>query len=236
VQTIVRPESGLLSLEDGLAWSPDGSRLAVGGGAIFDRAGHLVGRYAPASSMQAVSHAPKWSLDGTTIVFERAAAQYYSWRYGSGLVLGNADLYAAAALGEETTRLTATPDFDETGVVFRPARGGGTAGTAQECAYEGTAARDVVYGTWGDDLISAGPGNDVVLGRGGNDLIVGGNGDDVLRGGPGHDEIRGDAGRDRLFARDRMWDNVFGGPGRDRAWVDRRRDSVTGVETVYRRR
>jgi Tol biopolymer transport system component len=236
VQTIVRPESSLLSLEDGLTWSPDGTRLALGGGFVFDRSGRRVGSYAPPSTMAAVSHAPSWSSDGTTIVYERAPAHYYAWRYGSGIALGAADLYAFPVRGGETAQLTPTAGLDEEHVVFRPARGGGTAGTAQQCIYEGTTDSDRIYGTAGDDLVSAGPGNDVVFGRGGNDLVVGGDGSDALYGGGGRDELWGDRGSDRIYARDRVSDRVLGGLGRDRAWVDPARDRVKDVESVYPRR
>jgi Ca2+-binding RTX toxin-like protein len=234
VQTIVRPESSLLSLENGLGWSPDGTRLALGGGGIFDRSGQRVESYAPPSTMDAVSYAPRWTADGTTIVYDRAPALYWAWRYGSGISHGAADLYAFPVGGGETTPITSTPGIDEGGVVFRPARGGGTAGTAQQCIYAGTAGPDTVHGTEGDDLVSTGPGNDVVFGRGGKDLIVGGNGDDALHGGGGSDEIWGDRGSDRIYARDRRSDRLLGGPGRDRAWVDPRRDFVKDdVERVY---
>jgi dipeptidyl aminopeptidase/acylaminoacyl peptidase len=234
VQTIVRPDNSLLRLEDGLSWSPDGTRLAVGGGVIFDRSGRRSGSYAPASTMQAVSHAPNWTSDGTTIVYERAPAYYYSWRYGSGIALGSADLYAFPVGGGETAQLTSTPGVGERNVVFRPARGGGTAGTAQRCIYVGTEGPDRIYATKGDDLVSAGPGKDVVHGRGGSDLIVGGDGNDALYGGSGRDEIWGDRGSDLIYARDRMSDRVLGGLGRDSAWIDARpRDSVKDVERVY---
>ena len=183
--------------------------------------------------MEAVSHAPQWTSDGTAIIYERARAHYFAWRYGSGIVLGNADLYVYPVGGGETAQLTSTPGVDESGVVVRPARGGGTAGTAQECIYEGTDGADTVYGTEGDDLVSAGPGNDVVFGRGGNDLIVGGKGNDALYGNGGRDELWGDPGTDRIYARDRRSDRVLGGLGRDRAWVDPGRDIVKTVETVY---
>src|SRR2546428_365390 len=84
------------------------------------------------------------------------------------------------------------------------------------------------------DLVSAGPGNDVVFGRGGDDVIVGGGGHQGLPRGRGRDELGGDAGDDRFYARDGMSDSLRGGPGRDRAWVDRR-DDVAAVELVYRR-
>src|SRR5207244_4527869 len=159
------------------------------------------------------------------VVDERAPAYYWSWRYGSGISLSNADLYAFAVGGGETAQLTSTRGVGEGGVVFRAARGGGTAGTAQRCIYEGTDGPDTIRGTDGDDLVSAGPGNDVVFGRGGEDVIVGGVGNDALHGGGGSDEIWGDGGNDRIYARDGRSDRVLGGPGRDRAWVDPRRDA-----------
>jgi Tol biopolymer transport system component len=41
---------GRRSFEDGLSWSPDGARLALGGGAIIDREGREVRRFAPRST------------------------------------------------------------------------------------------------------------------------------------------------------------------------------------------
>jgi Tol biopolymer transport system component len=233
VRTIARPDGQLQQLETGLSWSSDGRRLAVGGGVIFNRDGSLVGRYAPASTRQAVSFEPRWAPDGSMIVYDRARAVYVSSRYSTYLITGAADLYAFAPATGGTARLTSTPGVNERGVVFRPGRIGGAAGRAMKCMREGTGRRDVIYGTAGPDLVNAGPGNDVVHGRGGGDLIVGGDGNDVLVGGAGRDELWGDRGNDRLFARDGLLDFVHGGAGFDRARADRR-DSVTGVERAYR--
>ena len=92
----------------------------------------------------------------------------------------------------------------------------------------------------GNDRIAGTPGADVVYGRGGNDSLSGGRGNDVLLGGPGADLLDGGAGLDRLYggsgndilkARDGQRDVVDCGPGRDRAYIDRR-DRVSGCETI----
>jgi dipeptidyl aminopeptidase/acylaminoacyl peptidase len=235
VATIVLPETPLAGLETGLSWSPDGTRLAVGGGGIYTRSGSLVGRYGPPSTMDAVSYEPQWTPDGTAIVFERARAVRVVSRYSNELHHRPADLYVVPAAGGDATALTATPDVDEGGVVIRPGRVGGTAGLAVACVDLGTSGRNVIYGSDAEDLISAGPGNDVVYGRGGADVIFGGNGNDALYPGRGADQVVADAGRDRIYARDSTADRLAGGPGFDRAWIDRRRDSFAGIERVFRR-
>jgi Ca2+-binding RTX toxin-like protein len=85
----------------------------------------------------------------------------------------------------------------------------------------GTPARDVICGLGGGDVIDAGPGNDIIRGGPGNDKLVGG---------PGRDSIEGGAGNDVILAWDGQRDFVDGGPGRDRAWVDRTLDRVRAVE------
>ena len=234
VATITRPDTELGPLEQGMSWSPDSRLLALGGGVVYDRNGDPAGRYAPESSTEAVAFAPKWTADGAVIVFERARPARIVWRYGNTLVTLAADLYATRLADGSPTALTATPGIDESDVVFRPARGGGTAGTAYACLHVGSARRDVVYGSAQDDLVSAGPGNDLIYGRGGDDLLLAGDGNDVVSAGVGRDVVVGDRGRDRLDTRDRSADLLTGGPGRDRARVDRR-DRVTGVESVSRR-
>lgn len=96
-----------------------------------------------------------------------------------------------------------------------------------------------LIGTPGNDRLAGGPGaericglggNDTILGGGGNDLLSGGDGNDKITGGPGKDLLNGEAGNDLLLARDGKADRVVGGPGTDTATVDRRRDSVSGVE------
>jgi len=100
--------------------------------------------------------------------------------------------------------------------------------------YTGTASDDVKCGTNGNDVLSGLGGNDRLCGRGGNDAIRGGNGNDTLYGGPGRDVLLGGRGNDKFFARDRARDRIDGGPGFDRAVVDRV-DVVKNVERISRR-
>ena len=94
----------------------------------------------------------------------------------------------------------------------------------------GTAGNDRLVGTSGPDRICGLGGNDVILGGGGNDLLSGGEGNDRITGGPGKDLLDGGPGNDTLLARDGHRDRVAGGPGTDVASVDRRLDSLSGVE------
>ena len=79
----------------------------------------------------------------------------------------------------------------------------------------------VIVGTARNDRLNGTKGNDVICGLGGNDTIDGKGGRDVLRGGTGND---------LLLARDRKRDTIDGGPGRDRARLDKV-DAVRNVET-----
>jgi Ca2+-binding RTX toxin-like protein len=63
----------------------------------------------------------------------------------------------------------------------------------------------------------------------------------VLRAGDGNDSLKGTAGLDRMFdgtgkdafaARDRHLDRLSGGPGLDRAFLDRLLDTRIGIETL----
>lgn len=234
VATIELQPSELESLESGLSWSPDGQLLAVGGGAVYARTGAPVGRYAPASTKAAVAADPRWTPDGTAIIFRRGPAKYLSSRYSTYLVLGAADLYLSAVRGSDPLALTSTPALDEGPVAFRPGHVGGTAGTALPCFVAGTPSRDVIYGTSSADLVFAGAGNDVVYGRGGDDVILAGDGADLLRPGKGGDTVFAGRGNDRVEARDRERDRINGGPGRDWARVDPK-DSVAAVETLLKR-
>ena len=94
----------------------------------------------------------------------------------------------------------------------------------------GTAGNDRLVGTSGPDRICGLGGSDVIVGGGGNDLLSGGQGNDRITGGPGKDLLDGGPGNDTLLARDGHRDRVAGGPGTDVATVDRRLDSLSGVE------
>jgi Tol biopolymer transport system component len=89
------------------------------------------------------------------------------------------------------------------------------------CVVMGTRRGDVLRGTARGDLISGLHGNDVIRAGGGNDVVFGDAGSDSIFAGPGNDVIG---------AQDNRRDLVDGGPGRDQARYDRRRDRVRSVE------
>lgn len=222
--------------EDGVSWSPDGTRLALGGGVIVDRNGNRVGRYAAPSGTPSETtypaRMPAWSPDGAYVAYERAP----SWTDArtNVRVLGHADLYLGSPTETELTRLTNTADLGEGAPAWR--RAAAPAGNAARCARYGSARRDVIRGTGGDDLILAGSGSDLVYAGAGDDHVVGGKGNDAIVGGPGRDALSGDSGNDGFNTRDRTRDYVTGGWGRDRAFADAPRlDVVLGVERVTRR-
>ena len=213
-------------LESGFAWSPDGTRLALGGGTIVDRQGRVLARYAPQSTDAAVAHSPAWSPDGSTIVYARAAIGHAARPPASFLL--QSDLFAVPAGGGTPTRLTDTPAISELAPAFRPAAPS-RAGTSQACVLVGTAGRDAIRGTTAGDLIAAGAGDDRIYARRGDDVVVAGAGADFVNAGPGRDWVGGGKGRDRFFLRDRTVDVVHGHLGHDVAWADRT-DRLAGVE------
>jgi hypothetical protein len=83
--------------------------------------------------------------------------------------------------------------------------------------------------------VTAGPAPSVLVGSAGPNVLVGGSGSDRITGAGGRDVLRGRGGADSIFAADCTKDLVDGGPGRDRAVVDRR-DHVRGVERRKRKR
>lgn len=105
----------------------------------------------------------------------------------------------------------------------------------------GSSSSDELYGGPGDDtlhgkgrgdLLLGGPDDDTVVGGRGRDWIRGGRGDDRIVGGLQRDLAGGGRGDDILRMRDRGPDRVRGGPGFDRARVDRRLDGVFRVEML----
>jgi dipeptidyl aminopeptidase/acylaminoacyl peptidase len=233
---LLRPSGGLeqsirvgeIAFEHGVSWSPDGRRLAVGGGVVIDRNGNEVGRYAPLSGNDVVVNSPAWSPDGESVAYVRARS--WSNARTNVRVHGNGDLYLGSVDGRAPVRLTATARIDETTPAWRAMAG--AAGKPQPCMLTGTPGGEVLRGTRLDDLIDARGGDDTVYGAGGNDFVAGGAGRDVLVGGPGRDWLWGETGNDRFLARDRERDSILGGAGRDRARVDRGLDAVMGVEDV----
>jgi len=224
------------------AWSPDGSKIAF-------ISGHdeLAVMNADGTNAQAISsltsRTPTWSPDGLTIVF-------------SARVDHNTDIYAVAAGGFDLRRRTTDPAEDITpvytpdgnSILFGSSRGRGIyngdlwvmnadgsnqhllvprapkhASNGRTCTITGTVAADLLKGTKGGDVLCAFAGGDRASGLAGND---------VVEGGPGKDVIDGGAGNDLLLASDHRKDTVSGGPGLDRARVDKGVDKVSGVEKI----
>ena len=90
----------------------------------------------------------------------------------------------------------------------------------------GSDAAEVLVGT---------PGADTLRGLGGNDVLRGVHGDDALFGGPGKDLLDAASGRDSLYTRDGHADELRGGAGHDRAWLDRRLDRGRSIEKRFAR-
>lgn len=126
---------------------------------------------------------------------------------------------AGAASGPTASFGTAARPRDERGRVLR-------------CTIVGTNGRDRLVGTRRRDVICGLGGDDVLVGREGDDVLAGGPGADYLAPGAGRDRILGGSGNDFVGARDGRADRVFGGPGADRARVDRRLDVTQSVTRV----
>jgi hypothetical protein len=132
-------------------------------------------------------------------------------------------------------------------------------GTPGNDVLVGTPRSDVICGLGGDDRLMGRGGNDILVGGAGADVLDGGRGHDYLFGGAGRDRLSGRAGRDRLdagsgndrlvggmgvdrflggkgvdllLARDLLQDRLDGGPGRDRARIDRKKDISKRVESL----
>jgi Tol biopolymer transport system component len=222
------------------AWSPDGSKIAFISGhdelAVMNADGtdaHVL------SSLS--SQSPAWSPDGATIVF-------------SARVDHNTDIYAAAPDGFDLRRLTTDPAEDITptwtpggsSIIFGSSRGRGiyngdlwimnADGSQQRMLYPraekhaSNGRRCTIMGTVAVDALKGTPSADVLCGFAGGDQALGLGGKDVVDAGPGKDVVDGGAGNDLLLARDHRKDIVRGGPGFDRAQVDRGVDKVSGVE------
>jgi hypothetical protein len=116
------------------------------------------------------------------------------------------------------------------------ARGCTIAGNLRPNNLAGTKKRDVICGRGGADKLTGRGGNDVLQGEDGNDRLLGGAGADKLTGGTGNDTLVGGAGNDTLDARDgtQYRDVLSCGPGRDRAYVDRRDVVRADCEVVVR--
>jgi dipeptidyl aminopeptidase/acylaminoacyl peptidase len=210
----------LLASAWGAVWSPDGSRLAYtasDGGQASLGVARADGSEARILSHGVVPGPPAWSPDGSMIAFVRQQGT------SSRIVLIGAD-----GAGEQMVATGSLPAVDP---AWRPSAPLPT--NRRPCLVQGTAARDVIRGTDRGDLVLAGPGEDTIDGAGGADVLMGDGGKDRLDGGPSADLVVGGTGDDVIQVSDRVADVIQGGPGRDKAFVDRL-DKVIGVEVVVR--
>jgi RTX calcium-binding nonapeptide repeat (4 copies) len=122
-----------------------------------------------------------------------------------------------------------------------------TPGGKRICGFGGN---DIIRGMTGNDTLVGGTGNDLLvggvggdrlfgvagadrlLGGIGNDVTIGGIGSDRLVGGLGRDRFVGLAGNDTFLSRDTRREIVNGGPGRDRARINRT-DVRLSIEVIF---
>ena len=97
----------------------------------------------------------------------------------------------------------------------------------------GGAKADRLLGGFGNDKLLGSLGADRLLGGRGRDVLTGGAGGDRLVGGGARDRYQGGGGSDTLIARDRVAEVVNGGRGRDRARIDRGRDTPRSIEVLF---
>jgi dipeptidyl aminopeptidase/acylaminoacyl peptidase len=198
-------------------WSPDGVRIAFArpeDGNGDDTAGPSRDR------------APDWSPDGSQIVFQ-------------GGSVADQSLYVVTPDGTGLRRLThkrydSAPSWSPDGrkIVFA---GGGSVWIMDR---DGRHQHNVTHTkpfAHNEDAPAWQPVRVVegrIQGTAFDDYLAGGRGNDVILGGPGRDVMLGGPGNDTFLARDGRVDLVEGGPGRDRAFIDRH-DRLRGVERVH---
>jgi TolB protein len=223
-------------------WSPDGGKIvyAAGGGIDVINADGSSPTTLLGGKLNAAS--PAWSPNGSTIAF--------SADYGRATF----DIYAMNADGGDVRRLTTngaddvTPTWTPGGqILFASTRGRGREssdlwlmnadGSNQHRLVRRTpkhaanGRRCTIVGTVATDELAGSAAADVLCAFGGSDRVSGGSRGDVVDGGPGKDALDAGTGNDLILARDGRKDIVRGGPGFDRARVDRG-DTVSGVERL----
>jgi Ca2+-binding RTX toxin-like protein len=96
----------------------------------------------------------------------------------------------------------------------------------------GTAGNNLLVGTNGNDVLCGLGGRDTIRGLAGHDRLVGGAGNDTLIGAGGRDTYSGGSGNDTIYSRDAFREVVSGGPGFDRARVNRS-DVRQSIERLF---
>jgi Ca2+-binding RTX toxin-like protein len=133
---------------------------------------------------------------------------------------GNADVLDGGT-GTDTVDYSAFYSVNRSvGVIVDLAAGDATGDGADSLVgvenVRGSSFDDRIAGNAQANRLRGGGGRDTITGRGGEDVLLGADGADIFA------------------ARDGIRDGVYGGPGRDRARVDRGRDIVRSVAVLLR--
>jgi Tol biopolymer transport system component len=194
------------------AWSPDGSRIAFQRDTLYTAEADGSGAE-PVGVIGVTFGRAAWSPDGETLAYtteEQVCGLFTVPR----IALINVD-------GSNQTLLESPHCFRDSSPDWQP-----------RCTLYGTSGRDRLVGGLGNDVICGLGGNDLIWAGAGDDVVIGGDGDDIIYGGSGKDRLFGGGGRDSVNAADETADVVDGGPGHDRARVDRAIDLTRDVESL----
>lgn len=220
----------------GVAWSPDGTLIAIGtdGDGLHvvkpDGTGlrHLRGT--------SLAQSPEWSPDGSWIAFEIDGSSYHE---GSSISVIRPDGSGLRALtrphqGPDEREADSPSWVDNRTLVFANYQHEHTGPhkiyDIHTIGVDGRNEHRVTYqchlGTKKDDLLRGS-----ILG----DRMRTFSGDDDVQPGPGADDVDAGAGNDIIRSRDRTRDVLRCGPGRDKVFADRRDRIGRDCERVSRR-
>jgi Tol biopolymer transport system component len=213
--TRVRP----VGAGDNPDWSPDGTQLAVDTG-LRPLSIEVLNADGSARRTLTTGAEPAWSPDGQKIVFTREEVGLCTPADRvTRLMSINVDGTDEVEVTQRTSNSSC--EFRDSNPDWQP-----------RCTRYGTRRSNLLVGTKGRDLLCPLAGGDNVRALDGNDVVLGGDGKDAIYGGPGSDWLFGSSGDDLILARDGEQDIVNGGPGRDRARIDRGLDTVSNIENV----